>query len=179
MKSKLDKFTKICILILLVALFINSLLLSYIYCFNYLPYKDCTLSSISYNFNDCEILSKNEIKYQIDKLFNYPNYTLAEQNLQGESMGYTWLFKRQIVIEQNQSVYQYTHTLTHELVHLIYFCGNERYANFKTFKILYESGNEFFKNCALQNADYYCREYGSQEYNYAGYAQAYLQNIIN
>lgn len=177
--SEIDKIMRIAIICLSGAIFIVMLLLSYIYCFNYLPYIEPSWNNVSYTFDDCDILSKNEIKYEVDKLFNNPKYNLSEQNLQGESMGYTWLFKRQIILEQNQSVDQYIHTLAHELVHLVYFCGNERFTNFKAFQILYESGNEFLKNCALKHANYYFAGYGDHRYDYAGYVQKYLQNKIN
>ena len=69
-------------------------------------------------------------------------------------------------------------TLTHELVHLSYFTANERFTCFKAFQILYESGNNYFKNIALAYANNDFKGITSLEYSCAGYIEDYLKSKV-
>ncbi len=139
-----------------------------------LPYKQASITTINHKCIRPEFVNQQYIKQQIDSIFNC-NYILIKSDLKGELKGKTYIMLKLIVLDNNLSLEDYAITLTHELVHLTYFTANERYTSFKTFQILYESKNEYFKNVALAYANLDFSGNTTKEYSCAGYIEEYLK----
>lgn len=140
---------------------------------NVLPYKDCSITSVEYNICDDGITTE-QIKKDVDGLFGNPFYILNYTDLDAGIAGRTLLLINLITLDEGLSLEQYTLTLTHELVHLTHFTTNERYTSFTTFKVLYESKNDYFKNVALKYADCQVKHRYPMEYDCSGYIEEYL-----
>lgn len=90
--------------------------------------------------------------------------------------GYCLMLFRTVVVNENMPKHNYVYTLVHELIHLKYFNRNETWVNFETFKVLYESGNEFFVNSAKRVASVYLKNgCNEKEYDISGQVIEYLK----
>lgn len=140
-------------------------------CWYYLPYKQYT-GKIDFQIDYTRPIdiSYESIKEDIDLLFNNPNYTLNIEDI--DVSGRANLLTTTIVLDEGLSYENYVFTLAHELVHITYFTVNERFSNFTAWKILYESGNDYFKNVALA----FARDdmYISADYHFVAYVVDYL-----
>ena len=122
-----------------------------------------------------EYKSNADIKQDIDGLFNNTKYILKHKEMNGDTAGYTVLLLKIIVLDNDLTQENYTLTLAHELVHLTHFTANERYVSFITFKVLYESENNYFKSVALAYADAQFKHLYQHSYDCSGYIEEYLQ----
>ena len=138
-----------------------------------LQYKSATVAGVGFKF-ETELPTKDEIKQEIDKLFNNPNYSLEEICLDSATAGISNVFTKQVYIDKNLSVISYAFTLAHELTHITKFTASERYCNFNAWLVLYKSENEFLKNVALSYADSDFKGEVIKEYSCAGYIEEYL-----
>lgn len=138
----------------------------------YLPYKhDDNILNFKIDYTRPNNINYNNIKDDIDKLFNYPQYTFNITHM--SSTGNTNLLTSVITLNNNLSYETFVFTLAHELVHLTYFTVDERFCNFTAWKILYESNNQYFQNIALAftaNSNYV-----SSDYHFAAYVIDYLK----
>jgi hypothetical protein len=80
--------------------------------------------------------TNEECRREVEKLFGNPKYIYTEWRLDRSFCLPTF---RYIGINDSLTGCYYIQDLTHELVHLTEWVGNERYTNFRTFVILYES----------------------------------------
>ena len=140
-----------------------------------LPYIETTLTKIEYENYRPDYITEEYIKEEVDKLFPNVNYLLKSKHIPGTVAGYTYIMLKLVYIDTNLSLEDYTLTLTHELVHISHFTTNERYTNFKMFQILYESGNDYFRNVALAYADADVKGRVLYEYSCGGYIEEYLR----
>lgn len=138
-----------------------------------MPYKQASITKVDYMCTRPDHINEQYIKHQIDQIFNC-NYILIKSDFKGELKGKTYIMLKLIVLDNNLSLEDYAITLIHELVHLTHFTVNERYTSFKTFQILYESKNEYFKNVALAYANLDFNGKTTKEYSCAGYIEEYL-----
>ena len=136
---------------------------------NDLPYKEPLVTNIEYEIVRPSNINYETLKDEVDKLFGNPNYTLKISELDGTLRGECKIFSKEITLDNDLNFEYFTFCLAHELVHLTEFNLNERYANLTTFKKLYSSGNDYFKNVALYFADLDLRGAFSQEYSFVGY----------
>lgn len=140
-----------------------------------LAFKPTTLTAEALTFDLTPAFSnKAEIKAEIDELFGNPPYTYAESDI--SDWGLTYMPQRHIVIDSELSLAEYTFTLAHELVHLTE-SHNERWANYKAFIVLYESGNEYFQNVAVFGAWLDLAGFYSKEYQFVGHVEQYLLHM--
>ena len=123
-------------------------------------------------------LSKENLRELVDNEFEISYNYREVDSIKDGSLGTAGILFRDITVVKNMSThetqdkYLYVIVLTHEIMHLKYFTGDERYTTYKTFKELYESDNPVLKEMGLYQAwliitrfypeEYYC---GDQIYN--------------
>lgn len=140
-----------------------------------LNYKGSTIDSIEYTPYRPDYITRDYLKEEIEKLFDSPKYVYKDTTLQKPVIGKTTFLIRLIEMDIDISLENYTLAFTHEMVHLTHVTACERYCNFTAFKMLYESGNDYFKNVALAYADNDFRGYVEYNYSCSGYIEEYLQ----
>lgn len=148
-----------------------------------LEYKESTLTHIEYDSTRPNYITKEYIKSEVDSLFSGCNYILRYKDLASGIGGVSYIMLKLVYLDINLTLEDYVLTLTHELVHITYFTANERFTTFKAFQILYESGNEYFKNVALAYANLQFNHCVPYVYDCSGYIEDYLhkelENAIN
>ena len=122
--------------------------------------------------------STAEIKTDLDKLFNAGAYIYKEEQLRPGVGATTNLTFRIITISPRyvNNPHYYTFFLAHELTHLKYYTGNECFTEYKAIITLYESGNEYFKNVALCQANATMLNNLQDEYDCGYYLVEYFKN---
>lgn len=146
MESKLYTFAYVSLIIANIIVICALFSSHYLNVLKYVDYNRINLDEQKVNVNDDEFAIK-----MVNEAFAYPIYHLSRASL-SDCSGYSRLISRQIVIERQLSTTKLILVLTHELVHLIYFTDNERFVQYKTFCILYESGNETLRAIAMNFA---------------------------
>lgn len=161
-----------CILASIIIAITSIFTLRYIYGHrNYLEYVECTdgFEYINVYYKPVNI-TREEARVKIEALFGNPKYKYKEKQIERP---YSNILFKTVVVPQDTGINHYIYSLTHELVHLTERTGCERYVEFRTFQILYESGDAdlkivadeiankcYFKQC---DKDYQCWYY---IYNY-------------
>lgn len=141
---------------------------------NILEYKQHSIETITYKINRPTDVSRENIKNYIDSLIGYSNYTLFHTDLQSPLWGLAYIQENKIYIENSLNYENYCFVLTHEIVHIKYNVHNERKTNLITWKILFFSGNDYFKNIALQYAYKDLHGYIDYDYSILGYVEKYI-----
>lgn len=95
-------------------------------------------------------LDKSSARKLIKKLVKTPHF-YKEKEIDG--YGRSVILFRKVEINTNLNIEDYVVTYTHELTHLKYCTLNETWVSYKTFKILYESGNVELRYIALNYAN--------------------------
>lgn len=139
-------------------------------------YKDYdnTGISIAYDIDNCPYETKQEVKAEIDKLFGQPFYFYIEKDLGRAIGGRTHPELFIVAIHSKLPLFEYTFTLTHELVHLSQWTLNETYTEFEAFKILYESDNPWLQECAKWEANYRIQTHEKNAYDCGYWILEYL-----
>lgn len=148
-------------------------------------YSNINKSNWGYVKEDCIELNiksykvtytKEEAKIEIEKIIKPKLYMYLEKDFDKNiaNAAITYLVPRIIIVKPNIHIKDYILSYTHELVHLNELVTNERYTNFRTFVILYESGNEQFKNIALEYAYLDMKGRVTPEYSCWYYIKQYL-----
>lgn len=98
-----------------------------------------------HNYNKEYNITKEQGFRLVEDLVKPKAYILVHKTslLYPEALGVTYLSIRAIIIKDNLSRDSYLITLTHEFIHLKYFVANETFTHFMTFKLLWESDNEY------------------------------------
>lgn len=110
--------------------------------------------------------SRQEVRNKLENILGVNHYIYIEKELEDNIGGYTYPMFRCIVINTNLSELDYVEAICHELIHLKYNTGSERFVQYQTFITLY---NSEFKQVAI-NIIYYL-ENGYYYYEYDCYAQ--------
>lgn len=156
------------LMIVLIALLTCAVIITYLRHFkDRMPYVECD-EYIAYKmFEDKD---KQQIISEINELTgtNY-NVIWVDTN---EFKGRSDLFNN-IWLASNMSCGQIAWIYTHEIMHKVKFSSIERYVQFETFKTLYESGDEWYKNVALWQANLMRRGY--IDYDCTWYVVQYLE----
>ena len=92
--------------------------------------------------NNDDIIEILNNEFKIDYTLYFTNF--EDASIQGRAM----IIFNVIEIDENLSAELFTIVLAHELVHLKFRTCDERFANFQTFLILYESSNPYLNYCA-------------------------------
>lgn len=151
-------------------------------CVGYLLYinKAHTLQYMEFKYN----YSQNTITLDIDRntakkmvLDNINTPHLYFESELGEAKcGVSSPFTRVVIVDKDIDVATYIIAYTHELIHVKYQTVNERYTAYKTFLVLYESGNKTLKQVAM----YYAKEqlngqFEGTDYDCSWYIDKYLK----
>lgn len=99
-------------------------------------------------------LQPAEIHAKLSSIIGVHNYTLAEKpTLVERGKVYMFLFYNIVYVRPDLEPEEFARTLAHELMHIKLFSADERYVEFQTFKILYESGDKELKKIAMNIAN--------------------------
>lgn len=140
-----------------------------------LSYKPTTLTQVEYEIKRPDNISYENIESELNDLLDYTDYKLIKTQFSGCYCGEANLISKTIKIDSNLDYEYYTFTLTHEIIHLKYFTTNDRFANYEAFKVLYQSGNEYFKNVALYVLNLDLSNAFSYDYKFSGYAEELIR----
>lgn len=156
------------LIILLISLLLCILVFQIIYprfSYNMKYVKPTTYLGVQYKYVYYKY-SKQEIKNKLEDIIDVDYYIYIETELNDNINGCTNLMFRYILIDKDLSQLDYIETMCHELIHLKYNTGNERFTQYQTFITLY---NSEFRQVAL-NIIYYM-ENGYYYYDYDCYSQ--------
>lgn len=131
-----------------------------------MPYIQSNVSEIRISMKYCsdEVATAHD---DIDRLFGYPEYKLTiVDKLSNGSIAQIHIISGEIWIIDNPDLFAFN--LAHELTHLTKFTYSERYCNYNAFNLLYYSGNNYLKYCALMWACYDYLGFLSEEYSFIG-----------
>lgn len=137
---------------------------------NRMEYKTADKLSITYAIVECE--DREQFKRDIGSLAGWQQYFYTEQDLNIVSRyGQTNMSFRVITMHNKLTDFEFMFYFVHEYLHLKLFTACERYINFQAFKLLYESGNENYKQVALRYANQDMN--GCISYDYSCWGQIY------
>ena len=128
---------------------------------------------IEYDTPDLEVW---EYKGLIDSLYDIPHFYIKCKVPGPYTHGSSVCVFGLVFVEPNLTGYDYAITYAHELTHVKYQTVDDTWVNFKTFKVLYESGSEPLRQIALQFADEQFRGCYDGNYDCAYYIYEYLQD---
>lgn len=118
---------------------------------------------------------KAKCKAEVENMFGNPKYIYIEVDMD-RSFCMPTLFL--IGINKSLTDCNYIQDLTHELIHYTEFTGNERYTQFRTFQLLYESEipelHEAGRRLAI--TEYFSCQH-KDEYNCWYYIKEYLKSV--
>ena len=89
-------------------------------------------------------------------------------------LGNTNIFTRKINIRETLDPFYQLGVIVHEMVHIKYYTANERFTEFKTFQLMYESNNEIVHNVGIWYGQNICDNY-SGEYDCSYFIVDYFQ----
>ena len=134
-------------LVVCMILFAKLLIITYNNDLEVLPYEQVQLSVTPMETN----YTKETAKQAIDKLYN-TKHKYNETKVAKGTTGNAQVFTRVVNIDPNLTVHEYIITYAHELTHVKYQTADETFTAYKTFEVLYESGDEELKYHATKYA---------------------------
>ena len=144
---------------------------------NQIEYREAPIISMYTNYADEPKGNKEYYKDQIEELFDNPLYIYTEQSIQSKGYyGKAYIIPRMVILDKSVDIKNYIFTLAHELVHIKYITECERFTNFQTFKVLYESNIPELQYVALWYAKKDMAGKIHYEYSCWGYISEYLEN---
>lgn len=147
-------------------------------CVYKLDYKDnIEMTSMKYVPIRPSTWTEEEYIEILEELVGYNNYNLSKYDFDIRQSADCNLITKNIRIDYNLSFENFVFSFTHELIHLKYFTGNERFVNYNTWLILYECDNFYLNNVAKCYADLDFKGNISYDYSCAGYIEDYLKGI--
>ena len=165
MERKSDKLW-ICFIVVAVSL------LSILTSQNVLVYSQNNMQVMKYDVTNLKVanmeytLTKSDVKKLVSELYNTPHIYVETENIPSYQNANSFIVARIVRIKPSLSVSAYAVAYAHELTHVKYQVADETYTMFKTFTMLYESGNEELKNMALKDAQSVIYGvYGRSEYD--------------
>ena len=174
----MKKSVKISAIVLTVLAFIVAALLAVAF-IPRMKAKDSDYRTAYYKYQYIDsTLQPAAIKAKLDDLIGIHNYTLVEKtNLAVRGKTYMFLVWNVVQVQEDLDIEDFTRTLAHELMHIKLFSADERYVEFHTFKLLYESNDPDLKkiaiNIANENLDYAVHP----SYDCGYYIQEYLKEV--
>ena len=170
-KKNIKKIIIIILIILNIIFIANNMYIKV----SYSKYKVKEYPRIILNIPEINIkLTKNEAKKLIKTKYKTFHF-YKEKNLNNAN-GRSIILLRIIEINKNLDILTYIITYTHELTHIKYNTANETFVSYKTFIMLYESGNADFKYCALKYAqEILIGAWSGTDYDCGYYIYKYLQ----
>lgn len=143
-------------------------------CNHRLPYVECTdgFEYVDHYFEEIK-MTKEEARKEIEKLFGNPKYIYKEKDC---AKSHSIALFRIVVIKKKCSIDEYIMALTHELIHITEFTGNERYTEFRSFQVLYNCDNVQFNNVAGEIGNFAYYKMYDKNYQCWHYIYEYLKS---
>lgn len=119
------------------------------------PYTDAQLTECTtylFYINDPYVLSLSNLEYKnrINKLLNVYDYKELSKDLSWiHKNGFCAMPFKTIIIDDDLTGVNYAITLTHEILHYKYYSTNERYIEFMTFRVLFESNDPYLRKAGI------------------------------
>lgn len=137
-----------------------------------MEYKQAEPIALTYTPREISY-TREEVRKKIEDLAGKQQYFYGEQDLYSRKQiyGETVFFIRLIIMQDNADIVDYIFNFAHEYMHLKYMTASERFVNFEAFKLLYESGDECFRNVAIMYANQ--DMYGNIPETYSCWGQIY------
>ena len=159
-------------LLILFIVLITAIFALYWYSFVYraLEYKECNQQIIA--MQPTPEMSRNEIIEAVNKLTNSNYKIIWEIGVAYDGRTTLVPFDGRVFLNETLSNNNLVWIYTHEIMHKKLYSANERYVAFETFKTLYESGNEYFRDVALWRASIMWKN--EKEYDCTWYVVQYL-----
>lgn len=96
-------------------------------------------------------LSNKIYKDKIDKLLNLQNYKIVTRDLDWlNASGFSATIFNRIILDDDLTGVSYCTSLVHEVLHYRYFSANERFIQYMTFVVLYESKDPHLRNVGIK-----------------------------
>ena len=173
--SKIFFWTYMSIVIVIMLYFLTTTFVPRI--INRMEYKTADKLPITYAIVECE--DRERFKKDIEVLAGWQQYFYNERDLNSiNRYGQTNMAFRVITMHNDLADYEFMFYFTHEYLHLKLFTACERYINFQAFKLLYESGNETYKQAALRYANQDMCGWIPYDYSCWGQIYEYLKGEI-
>ena len=103
-----------------------------------------------YNTDKHQPLENVEIKKLVDKNVDLKCYMLFYKDIKPDNTyGRAFPVFRSIYIDTSLKTHRYAIVLTHEMIHIKHLTVNEMYTQYQTFLYLFESDNEYLKECGV------------------------------
>lgn len=147
----------------------------YLYCFNRLEVKEYERVSLDIPAMEYT-LTKDEAKKLIKDIYRTPHFYKEVGKFPDRRDAESVVFIRLVKVEKDLSLENYVMAYAHELTHLKFMYGDETMTVFKTFVMLYESGNAELQHIALKDAqDIINGGYKGTDYDCSYYIIEYLK----
>lgn len=119
-----------------------------------LPFQYATPTHIDFEYKKISYTHK-QVREYIEQIVGKLPYFYREKDIliSKNRYGETNLILRVVTIHNNLDIYNYIFSFAHEYLHLKYMTASERFVNLKTFELLYNSGNNDFRNVAIWYAN--------------------------
>ena len=171
MKSALSNIIIIVLVVLLVVVYTNLYLLLFN---NYLTEKEFTPYDFGFELVILDITQEQAVELA-SECVGLNDFTIEYTNdLKSGVVGNSNLLTHRIKIKESLIPFQQLPVLVHEMVHIKYYTVNERFTEFTTFKLMYESENEILHEAGRQYAQTLCsKDWG--EYDCSWYIMKYLE----
>ena len=148
----------------------------YIFGFNklevkkYYRYQQINVPEMKYT------LTKDEVRKLVADLYNTPHIYKEVDVIAKNRMAESFILLRLVRIRKDLDIGDYAVAYAHELAHVKYMIGDETNVSFKSFVMLYESGNAELQNMALREAKYIIKgSYKGTKYDCGYYIIEYLK----
>lgn len=178
MKSALSNIIIIVLVVLLVVVYTNLYLLLFN---NYLTEKEFTPYDFGFELIILDITQEQAVELA-SECVGLKDFTIEyTNNLKSGVVGNSNLITHHIKIKESLIPFQRLPVLVHEMVHIKYYTANERFTEFTTFKLMYESSNEILHEAGRQYAQELCsNDWGKYDCSYyiVDYFQKKLYNNI-
>ena len=133
-----------------------------------------------YNLNINDHRDNDQIRSDLERLFDVKCYKYKERLLDSQIGGHTFLVIRLIEINSDyvDMKHLYTFILAHEFTHLKYYTVNECFTEYKALEILYNSDDIYFKNIAIWYGSNIIKNNEMNEYDCGYYLIELLHNEL-
>ena len=172
--SKFLKIMKVLLIISLIILICQIGMTIYLFSSHKMEYKSAPPNPIAYEYKQVKY-TKEEVRSKVEKIAGWLPYFYGEKDLLSKQRyGETIFFLRLVIMHDDLDINNYIFNFAHEYMHLKYMTASERFVNFEAFKLLYESGDEYFRNVAIMYANQDMRGGIDKNYSCWYYIKEYL-----
>lgn len=170
MRKKKIKWQDIVLIVLILLLIIVVSTIWYSHIFRALDYVECNERIEA--AQPIPEMSREEIIEAVNVLTGTNYKIIWERDVDYSGKVSSIPFDNRVFLDETQSNNNLVWAYTHEILHKKLYSANERFVEFETFKVLYESGIKYFQDVALWRASIMWK--GDKEYDCTWYVVQYL-----